>query len=98
MNFLIASTVGLMITASHNPEEDNGVKLCQRSGDMLDKEWEGFATELINAKYVISYQRMCVFGFIAIYYLCNFFFMFAICYFSTLYFYFQCIFYLSYIY
>ena len=48
--FVLGHTVGLMITASHNPEEDNGVKLCGPSGEMLEKEWEGYATELINAK------------------------------------------------
>lgn len=44
------ATVGLMITASHNPEEDNGGKLCSPLGEMIDQKWEQFATELINAK------------------------------------------------
>lgn len=42
------STIGVMITASHNPEEDNGIKLCNSSGEMIDKEWENFATDLVN--------------------------------------------------
>ncbi|GFS55480.1 phosphoacetylglucosamine mutase [Nephila pilipes] len=42
------STIGIMITASHNPEEDNGVKLCDPDGKMIDKEWENFATDLVN--------------------------------------------------
>ncbi|PRD32363.1 UNVERIFIED_CONTAM: Pgm3 [Trichonephila clavipes] len=42
------STIGIMITASHNPEEDNGIKLCDPSGEMIDKEWENYATDLVN--------------------------------------------------
>ena len=38
-----------MITASHNPVVDNGVKLVDPKGDMLAHEWEILATELANA-------------------------------------------------
>jgi len=41
--------VGLMITASHNPEPDNGVKLVDPRGEMLYEKWEEFATKLVNA-------------------------------------------------
>ncbi|EGT50938.1 hypothetical protein CAEBREN_15256 [Caenorhabditis brenneri] len=43
------STIGVMITASHNPEEDNGVKLVDPSGDMLNVVWEIYATDIVNA-------------------------------------------------
>lgn len=43
-------TIGLMITASHNPEGDNGVKLIDPFGEMLEQSWETQATALANAE------------------------------------------------
>ena len=40
---------GIMITASHNPEVDNGVKLVDCTGGMLPTSWEGDAEALANA-------------------------------------------------
>ncbi|XP_052098534.1 phosphoacetylglucosamine mutase-like [Mytilus californianus] len=42
------ATIGAMITASHNPEEDNGVKLVDPMGEMLESSWESIATKLAN--------------------------------------------------
>ncbi|KAJ1893819.1 hypothetical protein LPJ66_005539 [Kickxella alabastrina] len=41
--------IGIMITASHNHERDNGVKLVDPMGEMLQQSWEGYCTEIANA-------------------------------------------------
>ncbi|XP_047525756.1 phosphoacetylglucosamine mutase [Pieris napi] len=41
-------TIGMMITASHNLEPDNGVKLIDPDGEMLEESWEEIATRLAN--------------------------------------------------
>ena len=46
--FKSGQTIGIMITASHNPGPDNGVKLVDPAGEMLEQEWEGVATKLAN--------------------------------------------------
>nr|OQO19568.1 hypothetical protein B0A51_11674 [Rachicladosporium sp. CCFEE 5018] len=45
---LQGKTIGVMITASHNPARDNGVKIVDPYGDMLEQSWEKHATELAN--------------------------------------------------
>jgi phosphoacetylglucosamine mutase len=41
--------VGVMITASHNPEPDNGLKLIDTDGGMLSQEWEPLCEAVANA-------------------------------------------------
>jgi len=45
-----SSAAGLMITASHNPEEDNGAKLAEPNGETLPIEEEIKAEALANAR------------------------------------------------
>eukprot|EP01054_Gregarina_sp_Poly1_P000023 Gregarina_sp_Poly_1__22@NODE_1004_length_5397_cov_173_232270_g704_i0_p1_GENE_NODE_1004_length_5397_cov_173_232270_g704_i0NODE_1004_length_5397_cov_173_232270_g704_i0_p1_ORF_typecomplete_len421_score49_89PGM_PMM_I/PF02878_16/2_3e10PGM_PMM_I/PF02878_16/4_2e10PGM_PMM_II/PF02879_16/0_00029PGM_PMM_II/PF02879_16/1_8e04PGM_PMM_III/PF02880_16/1_9e03PGM_PMM_III/PF02880_16/0_0053_NODE_1004_length_5397_cov_173_232270_g704_i08492111 len=40
--------VGVCITASHNPEEDNGIKIVEPDGGMLSIAWEKYASDLVN--------------------------------------------------
>ncbi|XP_031847021.1 phosphoglucomutase 3-like protein nst [Nomia melanderi] len=42
------ATIGLMITASHNIGSDNGAKLVDPAGEMLEASWEPIATKLAN--------------------------------------------------
>ncbi|XP_017769387.1 PREDICTED: phosphoacetylglucosamine mutase isoform X2 [Nicrophorus vespilloides] len=42
------AVIGVMITASHNPEPDNGVKLVDPHGEMLEQSWEKWATKFAN--------------------------------------------------
>ena len=45
-----------MITASHNPECDNGVKLVDPMGEMLAQSWEAHATRLANARLELLFR------------------------------------------
>jgi phosphoacetylglucosamine mutase len=38
-----------MVTASHNPYQDNGVKIVDPSGEVMEMEWEKHAEKLANA-------------------------------------------------
>ncbi|XP_043578014.1 phosphoacetylglucosamine mutase isoform X2 [Bombus pyrosoma] len=44
------AAIGLMITASHNIGSDNGVKLIDPAGEMLEAAWEDIATNLVNVE------------------------------------------------
>lgn len=44
----LKAKIGIMITASHNPVEDNGVKFIDGKGEMLDVSWESIVEEFCN--------------------------------------------------
>ena len=41
--------MGVMITASHNEKQDNGVKIVERDGSMMVESWESLAELFANA-------------------------------------------------
>ncbi|KAJ2899739.1 putative n-acetylglucosamine-phosphate mutase [Zalerion maritima] len=45
---LNSQAIGVMITASHNPAADNGIKIVDPMGEMLEQEWEAYSTKLVN--------------------------------------------------
>eukprot|EP01035_Chromulina_nebulosa_P033096 gene33096-44294_t len=45
-----AKCVGVMITASHNPPQDNGIKIVDSDGGMLTSTWEPYAEEISNVE------------------------------------------------
>lgn len=49
--------IGVVVTASHNPVHDNGVKLVDPFGEMLQPSWEIHASELANAEDVAEVLR-----------------------------------------
>lgn len=40
--------LGLIITASHNPADDNGIKLCEDDGSPLDQKWENILEKVVD--------------------------------------------------
>ena len=48
---------GVMVTASHNPKEDNGLKIFDRNGEMLEAEWEALAEDIVNTKDVAGFLK-----------------------------------------
>lgn len=42
-----------MVTASHNPEVDNGIKMVDPNGGMLSQDWEKYAEVDTNARPVL---------------------------------------------
>lgn len=49
--------IGVVVTASHNPVHDNGVKLVDPLGEMLQPSWEKHASELANAEDIVEVLR-----------------------------------------
>ena len=41
--------IGVMITASHNQFEDNGIKIVEPDGSMLKPEWEKMTETIVNS-------------------------------------------------
>lgn len=55
---LCKNNCGIMITASHNPECDNGVKLVDYNGEMLDKQWQIYAIRVAQAVTFQEFQTV----------------------------------------
>ena len=51
-----------MVTASHNPKQDNGLKIFDRDGSMLEAQWEKLAEDLVNTKDIAGFLSDLVDG------------------------------------
>jgi len=47
---------GIMITASHNPHEDNGVKIVNADGEMINAAEEKIITDYVNGNYPCPFE------------------------------------------
>jgi len=45
----VGQRCGIMVTASHNHHADNGVKIVEPDGSMLNSEWEPFSELIVNS-------------------------------------------------
>lgn len=52
------NNTGLMITASHNLEEDNGIKLIDPTGDMLEETWETIANNFVKWRLILIFTNL----------------------------------------
>ena len=48
---------GVMVTASHNPKQDNGLKIFEKDGSMLEPAWEKLAEGLVNTEDLPGFLR-----------------------------------------
>lgn len=50
--------IGLMVTASHNPAHNNGLKIVDHNGDCLDEAWEKIFDEVVNCDDAVLYATV----------------------------------------
>lgn len=62
---LTNDTIGVMLTASHNPYKDNGVKIVDDKGNMINKDLEKIMEKVVNTNFhtrMEKYHTKIIFG------------------------------------